>query len=87
MRKSGTDGYTRRAVTAGVLAAALVSALAAGPVQAAPNNNNSEKLRQAVTLQGVRRHQAALQQVATANGGNRFAGLPGHEASATYVTA
>lgn len=59
------------------LVAALASALTVGPVQAAPNNNNSEKLRDAVTVEGVRRHQAALQQIATTNGGNRFAGPPG----------
>ena len=59
--------------------------VAAAPVQADPNNSNSEKLRSAVTLQGVRRHQAALQDIANAAGGNRFAGLVGHDASATYV--
>ena len=71
-----------------VLPLLLVSALFAVPVQAKPSkqsNNTSEKLRAAVTLEGVRRHQAALQDIADANGGNRFAGLPGHDASAAYV--
>ena len=84
-RWAGSGGRRRRSVRAVGLVVALASALAAGPVYAAPNNNNSEKLRAAVTLDGVRRHQAAMQQIATANDGNRFAGLPGHDASADYV--
>ena len=66
----------------------LAAALLAAPVQAKPaqqSNNSSQKLRAAVTLEGVRRHQAAFQQIADENGGTRFAGLPGHDASATYV--
>ena len=73
------------------VAAAILTVLAATvspvPVAADPNNNNSAKLRQAVTLAGVRQHQLAWQQIATANGGNRFAGLPGHDASVAYVTS
>jgi hypothetical protein len=64
------------------MAAAL---LAAPGVSAAPNNNNSAKLRQAVTLSGVRAHQQAFQNIASMAGGNRFAGLPGHDLSAQYV--
>jgi Zn-dependent M28 family amino/carboxypeptidase len=33
----------------------------------------------------VREHQKALQDIADANGGNRFAGLPGHDKSVDYV--
>jgi Zn-dependent M28 family amino/carboxypeptidase len=73
-------------VRATVPAAAMVAALVAAPaVSAAPNNNNSAKLRQAVTLSGVRAHQQAFQNIATMAGGNRFAGLPGHDRSAQYV--
>ncbi|HYH28461.1 MAG TPA: M28 family peptidase, partial [Actinomycetota bacterium] len=70
---------------------ALVTAIAAGtiaaavPVGAAPSNNNSEKLRAAVTLEAVKSHLAAFQSIATAAGGNRFAGLAGHANSAEYV--
>lgn len=46
---------------------------------------DSSALRTAVTLDGVRAHQAALQAIATANGGTRVAGAPGHVASANYV--
>lgn len=35
--------------------------------------------------EGVRQDQAAFQQIADAADGNRFAGTPGHEASADYV--
>ena len=35
--------------------------------------------------QGVRAHQAALQAIADANGGNRAAGLPGYTGSVEYV--
>jgi Zn-dependent M28 family amino/carboxypeptidase len=53
---------------------------------AAPNPNNSQKLRDAVTVAGIREHMVAFQAIADANGGNRLAGAPGHEASAQYVT-
>ena len=70
---------------------ALTTALTLGataPALASPshaNNNNSAKLRSAVTVEGVRSHQAALQDIADANDGNRYAGLPGHDESADYV--
>ena len=67
------------ALTTACVLAGSASALAA------PNNNNSQKLRAAVTLDGVRSHQAALQGIAEFAGGNRFAGLAGHDASAQYV--
>src|SRR5688500_2475363 len=47
-----------------VLPLLLAAAMLASPVQAKPSrqsNNSSEKLRAAVTLEGVRRHQAAFQ--------------------------
>jgi Zn-dependent M28 family amino/carboxypeptidase len=48
-------------------------------------NNTFSKLLECVTLEGVREHQAAFQQIADDNGGNRFSGLPGHDASVDYV--
>ena len=75
-------------VRAAVPAAAMAAALLVAPgVSAAPNNNNSAKLRQAVTLSGVRAHQQAFQNIATMAGGNRFAGLPGHDLSAAVRDA
>ncbi len=68
----------------GVLALALFFGLTAGAA-ADPNNNNSAKLTKAVTVEGIREHLVAFQRIANQNGGNRFAGLPGHDASAQYV--
>jgi Zn-dependent M28 family amino/carboxypeptidase len=68
-------------------AAVLAASLAVTPASAAPSNNNSQKLRDAVTLEGVTRHLDALQAIADANGDNRYAGLPGYELSADYVAA
>ena len=48
-------------------------------------NNTQEKLLQCVTLEGVRRHQAALQAIADANGGVRAAGTPGYDESVAYI--
>jgi Zn-dependent M28 family amino/carboxypeptidase len=48
-------------------------------------NNQYGKLRECVTLEGVRAHQAAFQAIADANGGNRAAGTSGYDASVTYV--
>ncbi|HKE73467.1 MAG TPA: M28 family peptidase [Acidimicrobiales bacterium] len=49
------------------------------------SNDTGPELRECVTLFGVRSHQAALQTIADANGGNRSTGSPGHDASVEYV--
>ncbi len=46
---------------------------------------NSKPLRNAVTLEGVRAHQQALQDVADNNDGTRASGTPGFDASLRYV--
>ncbi|HXV44296.1 MAG TPA: spondin domain-containing protein, partial [Anaerolineae bacterium] len=46
---------------------------------------NTLPLRTAVTVDGVRAHQQALQEIANANGGVRFASSPGYDASVDYV--
>ena len=78
----------------GVVALAVTAAvvpLSSGSVGAGPNacerrnNNEIAKLLECVTLEGVREHQLAFQDIADANGGNRFSGLPGHDASVAYV--
>ncbi len=48
-------------------------------------NNTEKKLLDCVTLEGVRSHQAALQQIADANGGSRAAFTTGYDESADYV--
>ena len=72
--------YTR------ALAASVGAVLATGGVASAdPSNNNSEKLRAAVSAAGIMEHQNAFSGISAANAGNRLAGAPGHEGSAQYV--
>ena len=74
-----------------LLVIAVLAPLHSGVAEAGPaacgsrTNNTFEKLLECVTLEGVREHQAAFQAIADANGGNRFSGLPGHDASVDYV--
>ena len=80
-----TLGYIGSVVAAaGVLLALSGSALAT-PACENRSNNTHAKLQECVTLDGVREHQAALQDVADANGGTRAAGTPGATESAAYV--
>ncbi len=75
-------------LVAGAIALALVpgSAGAAPPAACANRTNNTyAKLLECVTVEGVRAHQAALQAIADANGGNRAAGTSGYDASVEYV--
>ena len=48
---------------------------------------NSNGLRKAVTLEGIREHQQNLQFIADANDGVRTSGTPGYDASVNYVKA
>ena len=83
----------RRARVLGVAAVATAVALPAGTALAAPaqqgcdnrTNNTYDKLLECVRVEGVREHQAALQRIATENGGNRFSGFAGYDASVDYV--
>lgn len=70
----------------------LVTSLSYAPVALAEPatcekrvNNTHKKLRECVTLEGVREHQAAFQEIADANGGTRAALTPGYDASVAYV--
>jgi Zn-dependent M28 family amino/carboxypeptidase len=46
---------------------------------------DTSDLREAVTVDGIRAHQAAFQAIADANGGTREASSPGYDASVDYV--
>ena len=46
---------------------------------------DTQDLRDAVTVEGVRAHQAAFQAIADANGGVRNSGSSGYDDSADYV--
>ncbi|TYC57651.1 M20/M25/M40 family metallo-hydrolase [Marinobacter sp. BW6] len=66
------------------LAIAVVAAATGLPVFAA-TSVDTYTLREAVTVEGVRNHQAAFQAAADANGGTREASSPGYQASVDYV--
>ncbi len=76
-----------------VAALVVVAVMSAGPAAAAPaqkgcdsrDNNQYDKLLECIRLDQVRAHQAALQSIADANGGTRFSGTPGYDASVAYV--
>jgi Zn-dependent M28 family amino/carboxypeptidase len=72
-----------------VLGAVWAPAAAAAPPSAdicdARTNNSQQKLLECVTLEGVREHQEAFQDIADANGGTRASGTPGYEESVDYV--
>lgn len=76
--------------TAGPLALPALMLTLAGTAIAGPAgcdvrvNNTHDKLQECVTLAGVREHQAALQAIANANGGNRVTGAAGYNASLAY---
>jgi Zn-dependent M28 family amino/carboxypeptidase len=64
---------------------ALLAALA--PPAFASDITESKGFRKAVTVGGIREHQAAFQAHSDANGGNRVAGSAGYAASRDYVKA
>jgi hypothetical protein len=70
-----------------LLATALLALamLGAAPAALADPASDSAKLREAVTLQNIRKHQAALQAIADANGGTRASGTAGYDQSVDYV--
>ncbi|HWC25244.1 MAG TPA: M20/M25/M40 family metallo-hydrolase [Solirubrobacteraceae bacterium] len=68
-----------------VLALGLAAAAVAAPAAGADEIHESQGLRKALTVEGVREHQAAFQTHTDLNGGNRTGGSPGFEASAAYV--
>ena len=84
-------------IAAGMLVASVPAVIAvSSTATAAPSgksfackkrtNNTMKKLQECVTLEGVRRHQAALQAIADGTeAGNRAAGTPGYDQSVEYV--
>ena len=94
------SGWRTSAAVVGAAALALAPATTALAGQQAParpaaasngcanaNNNTYAKVLDCITLDGVREHQAALQAVADANGGNRASGTSGYTASVDYVAS
>jgi aminopeptidase Y len=69
-----------------LLATMLPGAVAAGPQSCDDRSNNSiQKLLECVTLEGVREHQAALQEIADDNDGTRVSGTAGYDESVDYA--
>ena len=68
-----------------VLTVFLGLALFTVPASAATESIDSTRLRDAVTVAGIREHQRALQSIADANNGTRASGTAGYQASADYV--
>lgn len=78
-------------VRAPVAAAALIALLAVAPIAPAATPTDSGALRNAVTVDGIKEHQAALEKIANKNKflgvPTRATGTPGHEKSVEYVVS
>jgi hypothetical protein len=74
----------RRTVTWLATLLLTLGMLSAAPAALAATND-SQKLRDAVTLKQIRRHQQEFQNIANANGGTRASGTPGYDRSVDYV--
>ena len=90
---SGLSRALRRGRALAIGALAVAAIVPAGEALAAPAqngcnaraNNTYPKLLECTRLDQVREHQAALQEIADENDGNRFSGFPGYDASVDYV--
>jgi Zn-dependent M28 family amino/carboxypeptidase len=74
-----------RSSVARLVVLAVVVALLVPSQVLADDINVSRGFRKAVTLEGIRAHQQALQTIADANGGTRSSGTPGYLDSVDYV--
>lgn len=72
-------------IVLGVVSLFSVNGFAGGNFCENRVNNTTSKLLQCVTVDGVREHQAALQEIANNNGGIRTSGTPGYNKSVEYV--
>ena len=76
-------------ITKLVLALVLALLVAFGVVgtaaMAIPTATDTTALRNAVTVDGIMKHESAFQDIANSNGGTRVSGTPGYDASAAYV--
>jgi hypothetical protein len=76
--------HRTRAALCGLLAM-LIAAAVLAPTASALDPVDTAKLRKAVTVNGILRHERVLQSIANANGGIRASGTAGFDASADYV--
>jgi Zn-dependent M28 family amino/carboxypeptidase len=82
----------RRALAATAAVILIGALIATAPAQArdlraaaGPDDVDTSKLTDAVTVNEIMKHQRALQQIANENDATRASGLPGFDASADYV--
>ncbi len=75
----------RRRLTVVAVSVALSMSILSPTASAAPTASDTRRLLDAVTAQGIMRHEQALQRIADANGGTRASGTPGYRASVDYV--
>src|SRR5262245_4928418 len=68
-----------------IVVISLLAILFSVSLTSAATGVDTSKLRNAVTVDGVRAHQKALQKIANQNGGTRVAGSQGYEESGAYV--
>lgn len=73
-----------RALQVFFLLASLALVAACG-AEDEPPPDDAERLRSAVTPEGILEHARRFEEIANDNGGNRAAGTPGYDASAEYV--
>ena len=75
-----------RVVHGALLVGVVTLSLTVAPTSASANPiSESQGFRKAVTVEGIREHQLALQAIADANGGTRAVGTPGYDASVDYI--
>ena len=76
-----------RLAAAAICAAVFGLVPAATAVGANTPSGQAAKLRDAITVQGMLRHEQALQNIASANGNTRASGTRGYQASVNYIVS
>ncbi|MFD7165150.1 M28 family metallopeptidase [Streptomyces violascens] len=74
-----------RAIAALAAAPVILSLATPAVARGGPGQHFAKKLVKEASGESAYRHLEAFQKIADANGGNRAAGTPGHDASAAYV--
>ena len=73
------------AARTGAVTAAVLGVLTYASTGVAATPSETKALREAVTADGIMKHQDAFQGIADMNGGTRASGTPGYDASLAYV--
>lgn len=81
----GAVAVAMTAAFTGPISASASESGAHAKSQSKPHGVNSKKLRKAVTVNGILKHERQLQSIANAADGTRASGTPGYESSVKYV--